>query len=113
MARPLPLEFPGALYHVTARGKERRNIFLGNIDGDRAAFLIVQRDGYLLELARYLVLNPVRAGMVRTPGDWPWSSYRASVGEVPAPPSLQTGWLLRVFCRRPVGCDRRIPTVSC
>ena len=41
MARPLRLEFAGALYHVTARGNERRNIFLGNIDDDRAAFLVV------------------------------------------------------------------------
>ena len=165
MARPLRLEFAGALYHVTARGNERRNIFLGNIDGERATFLdvlaatcerfnwtchayclmsnhyhllvetpdanlskgmrhlngvytqhvnrthgrvghlfqgrfkgiIVQREGYLLELARYVVLNPVRAGMVRMPGDWPWSSYRATVGEVPAPPYLQTDWLLRAF----------------
>ena len=39
MARPLRLEFAGALYHVTARGNERRNIFLGNIDGDRTTFL--------------------------------------------------------------------------
>jgi len=41
MARPLRLEFAGALYHVTARGNERRDIFLGNIDDDRAAFLDV------------------------------------------------------------------------
>ena len=39
MARPLRLEFAGALYHVTARGNERRGIFLGNEDGDRIAFL--------------------------------------------------------------------------
>ncbi len=39
MARPLRLEFSGALYHVTARGNERRSIFLGDADGDRAAFL--------------------------------------------------------------------------
>ena len=39
MARPLRLEFAGALYHVTARGNERRSIFLS--DGDRAAFLDV------------------------------------------------------------------------
>jgi REP element-mobilizing transposase RayT len=41
MARPLRLEFAGALYHVTARGNERRSIFLGDTDGDRAAFLDV------------------------------------------------------------------------
>ncbi|WP_425470237.1 transposase [Thiocapsa rosea] len=39
MARPLRLEFAGALYHVTARGNERRSIFLGDADGDWVAFL--------------------------------------------------------------------------
>jgi hypothetical protein len=38
----------------------------------------VQKDSYLLELARYIVLNPVRAQMVRSARDWPWSSYRAT-----------------------------------
>jgi hypothetical protein len=37
VARPLRLEFAGALYHVTARGNERRDIFLGDTDDDRAA----------------------------------------------------------------------------
>jgi putative transposase len=41
MARPLRLEFAGALYHVTARGNERRSIFLGNVDEDRAAFVAI------------------------------------------------------------------------
>jgi putative transposase len=165
VARPPRLEFAGALYHVTARGNERRDIFLGDADGDRAALLnvlgatcerfnwlihayclmtnhdhllvetpdanlsegmrqlngvftqyvnrthtrvghlfqgrfkaiLVERDSYLLELARYVVLNPVRAGMVPAPGDWPWSSYRAMVGEVPAPGWLETDAVLRVF----------------
>jgi len=39
MARPLRLEFAGALYHVTARGNERRAIFLGDQDTDRATLL--------------------------------------------------------------------------
>ena len=39
MARPLRIEFAGALYHVTARGNDRRDIFLGNIEDDRSAFL--------------------------------------------------------------------------
>ena len=41
MARPLRLEFAGALCHVAARGNERRSIFLGDADGDRATFLDV------------------------------------------------------------------------
>ncbi len=166
MARPLRLEFAGALYHVTALGNERRSIFIGYADGDRAAFLgileqtcerfnwichayclmtnhyhllletpdanlskgmrqlngvytqyvnrahgrvghlfqgrfkaiLVERERDLLELARYVVLNPVRAGMVGAPGDWPWSSYRATVGEeIPVPAFLETDWVLRAF----------------
>ena len=156
MARPLRLEFAGALYHVTARGDGREDIY--RADGDRRLFLdvlaevwercnwtvhayclmtnhyhllvetpdanlakgmrqlngvytqrfnrtyervghvfqgrykaiLVQKETYLLELARYVVLNPVRARMVRRAGDWPWSSYRAMVGEAAAPEWLQT-----------------------
>jgi len=163
MARPLRIEFAGALYHVTARGNERRDIFFA--DDDRRQFLdtlgevctrfnwrchafcqmtnhyhllvetaeanlsrgmrqlngvytqqvnrrhrrvghlfqgrftgiLVQRETYLLELARYIVLNPVRARMVPAAGDWLWSSYRATVGLAPTPPFLTTDWLLSAF----------------
>jgi len=165
MARPLRLEFTGALYHVTARGNERRDIFLGNPDDDRVAFLetlsntcdrfnwichgyclmtnhyhllvetpdanlskgmrqlngvftqyvnrtharighlfqgrfkgiLVEKESYLLELARYIVLNPVRARIRRNPEDWPWSSYRATAGIDPKPVFLTIDWLLRAF----------------
>jgi hypothetical protein len=43
----------------------------------------VQKDAYLLELSRYIVLNPVRAGMVRSVKDWRWSNYRATAGLTP------------------------------
>jgi hypothetical protein len=70
---------------------------VGHLFQGRYRAILVERDSYLLELARYVVLNPVRAGLVRAPGDWPWSSYRATAGEVPAPPFLATDWLLRAF----------------
>jgi hypothetical protein len=54
-------------------------------------------DPYLLAAARYVELNPVRAGMVNRPGDWPWSSYGATAGEIEPPPFLATDWLLRAF----------------
>jgi putative transposase len=41
---------------------------------------IVERDGHLVELSRYLALNPVRAGLCRRPEQWPWSSYQATLG---------------------------------
>ena len=143
MARPIRIEFEGALYHVTSRGDRCEAIY--EDDADRERFLevlgqvvedfnwvvhayclmsnhyhlvietpdanlakgmrqlngvytqysnrrhqrsghlfqgrykaiLVDADSYLLELARYVVLNPVRARMVRKPGAWPWSSYLA------------------------------------
>jgi len=39
---------------------------------------LIEADGYLLACQRYIELNPVRAGMVQAPGDYPWSSYRAN-----------------------------------
>lgn len=59
--------------------------------------ILVEKDAYLLALARYLVLNPVRAGMVAGPGDWPWSRYHAVVGNAPVPDWLQVDWLLAQF----------------
>lgn len=141
MTRPLRLEFPGALYHVTSRGDRRGTIYLD--DTDRLAWqevlalvceryhfvvhsfcqmsnhyhllvetveanlsqgmrqlngvytqhfnrrhklvghvlqgrykaILVQKENYLLELARYIVLNPVRAHMVASPDDCYWSSH--------------------------------------
>src|SRR5438093_11434847 len=46
----------------------------------------VESEAHLLELCRYVVLNPVRAGLCRPPADWPWSSYRATAGLDPEPP---------------------------
>ena len=48
-------------------------------------------------LARYVVLNPVRARMVRTPGDWPWSSDRAMIGDAQAPQWLETRMIPSAF----------------
>lgn len=167
MARPLRLEFAGALYHVIARGNAREAIFLD--DADREAFVanlgrvaarfdwrlwawclmgnhyhllvetlrptlsrgmrevngiytqafnrrhgrvghvlqgrykavLVDQDSYLLELSRYMVLNPVRAGLVASAGDWPWSSYRAVMGKAAAPDWLTVDETLRLFHREP------------
>ena len=165
MARPPRLAFGGALHHVTARGNERRSIFLGDKGSDWAVFLdvlgatcerfnwvlhayclmtnhdhllvetpdanlskgmrqlngvftphvnrtharvghlfqgrlkaiLVERESDLLELCRYVVLNPVCASMVAAPGDWQWSSDGAAVGETPAPGWLETDAVLRAF----------------
>jgi len=69
----------------------------GHLFQGRYKAILVERDAYLLELARYVVLNPVRAGLVARAGDWPWSSYRATAGEGAGPPWLVVDWLRRQF----------------
>ena len=163
MARPLRVEYEGAVYHVTSRGNGRADIYIN--DEDRKAFLevlgdvverfnwichayclmsnhfhllietpdanlsrgmrhlngvytqgfnrhhgrvghvlqgrfksiLVEKGSHLLELARYVVLNPVRAKMVRSAKDWKWSSYRATAGQQEPLPLLTTDWILLQF----------------
>ncbi len=78
--------------HVNRTHGRVGHLFQGRFKG-----ILVEKDSYLLELARYVVLNPVRANMVRRPEEWPWSSYRATAGQETAPPFLATDWLLRAF----------------
>ena len=165
MARPLRIELSGGIYHVTARGDRREDIFFS--DGDRDFWLtllgavcqrfnwrchawcqmtnhyhllietpetnlaqgmrqlngvytqyinrqhrrvghvfqgrykaiLVERDAYLLEVARYVLLNPVRAGMVAQAEDWCWSSHLSMLGRTSAPDWLECNWLLAQFAR--------------
>jgi hypothetical protein len=57
----------------------------------------VDKDSYLLELTRYVVLYPVRAHMVRDEKDWPWSSYHSMIRVQRVPEWLETDWLLSKF----------------
>jgi len=165
MARPLRIEFEGAVYHVTSRGNRREHIY--EDDGDRERFLsvlagvvarfgwlchgyclmgnhyhlivetpeanlsrgmrqlngvytqrynvrhgrvghvfqgrykavVVEKERHLLELCRYVVLNPVRAGMAAWAGQWQWSNYRATAGLRKSPEFLSTDWVLSQFGR--------------
>ncbi|MCP4698341.1 MAG: addiction module toxin RelE, partial [Gammaproteobacteria bacterium] len=72
---------------------------VGHVFQGRFKAIAVQKEVYLLELARYVVLNPVRARMVREAGEQPWSSYRAMAGRVSAPKWLETRWILAAFGR--------------
>jgi len=58
----------------------RRHGRVGHLFQGRYKAILVHRESYLLELARCLVLNPVRARMVRSASDWKWSGYRAIAG---------------------------------
>jgi len=165
MARPLRIEYSGALYHVTTRGNAGGRIF--RTDKDREYFLdllgfiierfnwlchawclmdnhyhliletpegnlsrgmrqlngiytqkynwkytktghifqgrykaiLVDKESYLLQLCRYVVLNPVRANIVERPQDWKWSSYRSTAGKAKPPQWFTTDWILAQFDR--------------
>jgi putative transposase len=75
----------------------RRYERAGHLFEGRYKAILVQKQAHLLELHRYIVLNPVRAGLVRRPEDWPWSNYRATSGAITAPPWLEVGSTLSLF----------------
>jgi len=179
MARPLRIEYSGAIYHVTSRGNAQADIYLE--DSDRETFLeslarvidrfgwvchayclmsnhyhlvtetpkanlssgmrqlngiytqrfnrrhhrvghifqgrykaiLVEREAYLLELSRYVVLNPVRAGIVENVRDWPWSSYSATAGIEASPAWLSPDWQLSLFGKQKRRCcDRYMQFVA-
>jgi len=72
----------------------------GHLYQGRYKAIHVDKNGYLKELSRYVVLNPVRAKMVEHPKQWSWSSYQATAGIEKAPEWLTTDWLLGQFGRR-------------
>ncbi|MCH8036411.1 MAG: transposase, partial [Proteobacteria bacterium] len=171
MSRPLRIEFPGALYHLTARGNARQDIYLdardsrrflgllgevcsryawrcfayclmtnhyhlvvetahpnlaagmrqlngrysqafnhhhqreGHLFQGRYKAILVEREAYLLEVCRYVVLNPVRAGLARAPQAWRWSSYRATLAGA-GPAWLAAPALLGLFAPEPEAAAR-------
>jgi len=77
----------------------RLNRRSGHLFQGRYKSVLVEKESHLLELARYVVLNPVRAKMVRSAKDWKWSSYRATAGMGDALTWLTTDWILSQFGR--------------
>jgi putative transposase len=63
--------------------------------------VMVESESHALELFRYISMNPVRAGLCRSPQDWRWSSYPALVGAARRPSFLSIEWVLAYF-----GSDR-------
>jgi hypothetical protein len=78
--------------HYNHRHNRAGHVFQG-----RYTAILVQKQTYLLELARYVVLNPVRANLVMHPDQCAWSSYRSTAGKESAPDWLKTDWLLSHF----------------
>jgi REP element-mobilizing transposase RayT len=75
----------------------RKHGRVGHLFQGRYKSLIVEREGYLLELCRYVVLNPVRAGIVDQPEQWEWSSFNDTVGLRAEPRWLDTKGVLELF----------------
>lgn len=79
----------------------------GHLFQGRYHAVLVEKESHLLEAARYVVLNPVRGGLCRTPEEWPWSSYRATAGTEKAPPFLAEDMVLAPFGTDPVTARKR------
>ena len=78
----------------------KRHQRAGHLFQGRYKAILIQKDSHLLEVCRYVVLNPVRARMVEKPEEWKWSSYRATAGgETPAT-CLTIDWVLGQFSRK-------------
>lgn len=173
MARPLRIEYEGAVYHITSRGNEKKPIFkdekdrdifldilnevnkrynwichayclmnnhyhliietpdgnlskgmrqlngvytqifnrrhhrVGHIFQGRYKAILIQKESHLLEVCRYVVLNPVRAKAVKHPEQWRWSSYRATAGLEKPHPCLTTDWILGQFSSQKGSARRR------
>ena len=101
----LLIETPGAnlshgmqlLNGVYTQWFNRRHKRVGHLFQGRFKAILVEKESHLLELARYIVLNPVRAKMARTVRDWRWSSYRATSGQSDVPKFLTVDWILSQF----------------
>ena len=79
----------------------------GHIFQGRYKSILVEKENYLLELCRYVVLNPVRANMVQKPEEWQWSSYEATAGLKTIPDYLTVGWILGLFSRNKKESQKR------
>jgi REP element-mobilizing transposase RayT len=78
----------------------RRHGRVGHVFQGRFKAILLERESHLLELCRYVVLNPVRAGATRRPGQYRWSSYRATAGLEGKPGFLTVAWILGRFGER-------------
>jgi hypothetical protein len=85
---------------VYTQAFNRRHRRVGHLFQGRYHAVLVERDPHLLELCRYVVLNPVRVKACRAAGEWRWSSYRATAGLTEAPGFLTVDWVLAQFGQR-------------
>jgi hypothetical protein len=79
---------------INHRKKQTGHLFQG-----RYKALLLDIDTYLLELVCYIHNNPVRARMVKSPEEYPWSSHSAYLGNISVP-WLTTDWVLAQFAEK-------------
>ena len=77
----------------------RKHLRVGHVFQGRYKAILVEKESYLLELARYIILNPVRAAMVKGAENWIWSSYRATAKLSISPVWFDRQWILSCFGR--------------
>jgi len=82
-----------------SQGFNKKHDLVGHVMQGRFKSPLVKNDNHMLELTRYIVLNPVRSGLALEPGQWRWSSYRATAGLSPVPPFLRAGNILGLFSK--------------
>jgi len=92
---------------VFTQWSNRRHKRNGHVFQGRYKAILVDRDSYFLELARYIVLNPVRAAMVKHPKQWQWSSYGATSGTAETLAWVTTDDLLAQFAKRRAAARRK------
>lgn len=80
--------------YFNAKVKRTGHLFQG-----RYKAILIDAESYLLELIRYVHLNPVRAGIVKSPDEYRWSSHRAYLGKEEVT-CLTTDWLLAQFSNK-------------
>jgi putative transposase len=85
------------LHSVYARGFNERHGRRGHVLSERYVPVLLQTDAHVLWAHRYVVRNPVEAGLCAAPADWRWSSYRATAGLAPCPRLLDVDPLLMLF----------------
>lgn len=102
LSTPLPTLSRGMkqLGGVYSQRFNRRWSRAGHLFQGRFFSLHVERESHLLELTRYMAMNPVRARIVDEPSKWRWGSYRSAAGLEPAPAFLETTWLEDAFGSR-------------
>jgi DNA-binding transcriptional regulator YhcF (GntR family) len=82
---------------VYTQSFNRRHRRVGHLFQGRFKAILVEKDSYLLELCRYIVLNPIRVKRTGEIGAWKWSSYRATAGLTSVPEFLTVDWVLAQF----------------